>query len=152
MKFSTIIIFFFITCATLASAQNFCEKNVNNAEKLQKNFDKLKPNLSCKERDACVKGQFAQCVNGKFVLNSCGNARLADTCKDSKGQKSKSNGKNQKRQVKADQKYAENEEACIGDKFAKCAVLFLVLKEDISITCTIEVDCIARLEQARKNE
>ncbi|CAG8598578.1 1431_t:CDS:1 [Funneliformis mosseae] len=220
MKFSTIFVFSLVTYATLASAQNFREQNADDAEKLQKQFDKLSPNSPCKVGDACVKGQFAQCVGGKFVLNSCGGgelkcvvlplvnkkgtsitcsteadrkARLADARKGSKSKKSKSNDKKQKRQAKGDiavirkknadqaealqnkfksfkedQKCAENEEACVGEKFAKCAngkfalsacasgtkcaVLPLVLKEGVSITCTTEADRVARLEQARKNE
>jgi hypothetical protein len=74
MKFSMIITFALIS---LAAAQSFQEKNADDAEKLQKDFEKLTPDSPCKDGEqACVQDQFAQCVNGKFALNSCGGGEL----------------------------------------------------------------------------
>jgi hypothetical protein len=53
--------------------ENFRPKNADDAEKLTEDFKKLTPDSSCKDGEqACVEDQFAQCVNGKFALNSCG--------------------------------------------------------------------------------
>lgn len=44
---------------------------------MQKEFAKLTSNSPCKEgENACVNDQFAQCVVGKFALNSCGGGNL----------------------------------------------------------------------------
>ncbi|RIA85176.1 hypothetical protein C1645_727838 [Glomus cerebriforme] len=77
MKFSTLFAFA-ITYTTLVSAQgNFRSANADQAEKLTNDFAKLTPNSPCTDgQQACVNDQFAQCVGGKFQLNSCGGGDL----------------------------------------------------------------------------
>src|SRR5215210_4378975 len=69
MKISAIITFALIG---LTIAQDFRKKNADDAEKLTNDFKSLTPNSPCQDgNNACIKDQFAQCVNGKFVLTSC---------------------------------------------------------------------------------
>ncbi|RGB39969.1 hypothetical protein C1646_597392, partial [Rhizophagus diaphanus] len=47
--------------------------NAREATLLNKKFNKLKENSPCKTDEvACIKGKFAKCDQGKFVLTSCG--------------------------------------------------------------------------------
>lgn len=74
MKSIAIIFFVLAAYATLLSAQSFRPNNADEAEKLTKEFANLTSNSTCKDgQNACIKEQFAQCVNGKFKLFSCGN-------------------------------------------------------------------------------
>lgn len=69
MKILVIITFALIG---LAAAQEFRKKNADDAEKLTEDFKSLTPNSPCQDgTNACIKDQFAQCVNRKFVLTSC---------------------------------------------------------------------------------
>jgi hypothetical protein len=75
MKFSLITIFALISLT--AAVKDFQPKNADDAEKLTEDFKKLTPDSPCKDGDqACVDDQFAQCVGGKFALNSCGGGDL----------------------------------------------------------------------------
>jgi hypothetical protein len=76
MKFS-ILLALALSYTTLTSAQNFRKDNADKAEQLTKEFAKLTRDSPCENNaQACVEDQFAQCVNGKFQLNSCGGGEL----------------------------------------------------------------------------
>jgi len=52
---------------------SFTLKNGQDAQALNANFATLSADSSCTAgQNACVNGQFAQCVNGKFSLSPCG--------------------------------------------------------------------------------
>lgn len=56
-----------------STAGNFQQQNKLDAQKLNAQFAALTANSSCTDgQSACVQGQFAQCVSGKFMLSSCG--------------------------------------------------------------------------------
>ncbi|KAK2463674.1 hypothetical protein APHAL10511_004425 [Amanita phalloides] len=60
------------TSGSGSTAGNFHLDNGQQAQKLNAGFAQLDENSSCTEgQNACVKSQFAQCVNGKFVGTSC---------------------------------------------------------------------------------
>jgi hypothetical protein len=66
------------TPANTPSAANFALPNGQAAQKLNAQFASLTSTSPCTNGDeACVKGDFAQCVGGKFVTQSCG---LTLTC------------------------------------------------------------------------
>ncbi|PKY41574.1 hypothetical protein RhiirA4_353907 [Rhizophagus irregularis] len=77
MKFS-ILLALALSYTTLSSAQgNFRPANADKAEQLTKEFAKLTKDSPCENNaQACVEDQFAQCVGGKFQLNSCGGGEL----------------------------------------------------------------------------
>jgi hypothetical protein len=50
----------------------FTLKNGQDAQALNKKFQGLSASASCNAgEEACVQGQLAQCVNGKFVMTPC---------------------------------------------------------------------------------
>jgi hypothetical protein len=50
----------------------FALQNGQDAQALNRKFQSLSTSSSCNTGDqACVQGQFAQCVGGKFVLSQC---------------------------------------------------------------------------------
>lgn len=51
---------------------SFTKQNGLDAQKLNAKFQTLSASSSCTSgQNACVNGQFAQCVNGKFALTAC---------------------------------------------------------------------------------
>lgn len=55
------------------SDDNFEKQNALEAEKLNKQFENLKPDSDCEnDENACIDGKFAKCNFGKFVLTDCG--------------------------------------------------------------------------------
>jgi hypothetical protein len=55
-----------------AAAAPFALKNGQDAQALNKKFQSLSTGSSCNSGEqACVQGQLAQCVNGKFVMTPC---------------------------------------------------------------------------------
>jgi len=59
--------------AASGAAGNFQQQNKLDAQKLNAQFATLTADSSCTDgQSACVQGQFAQCVSGKFMLSSCG--------------------------------------------------------------------------------
>ena|SRR5258707_11711124 len=53
-------------------AAAFALQNGQDAQALNRKFQSLSTSSSCNTGDqACVQGQLAQCVNGKFVLSQC---------------------------------------------------------------------------------
>ncbi|KAI0657911.1 hypothetical protein C8Q70DRAFT_1055291 [Cubamyces menziesii] len=77
MKFSAFVA---VSMALAASAgpsfvrrASFTLQNGKDAIALNQKFQSLTPNSSCQTgEDACIDNKFAQCVNGKFVLQQCG--------------------------------------------------------------------------------
>ncbi|CAB4464492.1 unnamed protein product [Rhizophagus irregularis] len=79
MKFqSTLILVALCILSTFSASvteakQCFQKQNAREATLLNKKFDKLNKNSPCKTGETvCIKGQVAQCDQGKFVLTSCG--------------------------------------------------------------------------------
>lgn len=55
-----------------AAAAAFALKNGQDAQALNKKFQSLSTSSSCNSGEqACVQGQLAQCVNGKFTMTPC---------------------------------------------------------------------------------
>jgi len=55
-----------------SSTSSFALSNGQNAQQLNSQFAQLDASSSCQEgENACVNGQFAQCVSGAFVLQQC---------------------------------------------------------------------------------
>ena len=68
----------FVACAdeykrdTVESRAAFTLQNGLDAQKLNKQFQGLTASSTCTTgQTACVQGQLAQCVGGKFALSSC---------------------------------------------------------------------------------
>jgi len=58
--------------APAEATSSFALTNGKDAQELNKQFESLTPASSCTAgQEACVDKQFAQCVNGKFVLTGC---------------------------------------------------------------------------------
>ncbi|KZS99882.1 uncharacterized protein LAESUDRAFT_765126 [Laetiporus sulphureus 93-53] len=56
-----------------SSSSNFLLANGEDAQQQNAEFATLTANSSCTEgEDACVNGEFAQCISGAYVLQSCG--------------------------------------------------------------------------------
>jgi len=56
----------------MSTTSGFQLSNGNAAQKLNAQFDSLTPDSPCTVgEDACVNAEFAECVNGKFVLQPC---------------------------------------------------------------------------------
>jgi len=78
MKFSLVLALSY--AGALSSARfipvrraSFTVSNGQDAISLNQKFASLTPDSACTAgENACVQGQFAQCVNGKFVLQPCG--------------------------------------------------------------------------------
>jgi len=61
--------------SSTATSGGFQQQNKLDAQKLNQQFTSLTLDSSCTEgQNACVQGQFAECVGGKFVLTSCGSS------------------------------------------------------------------------------
>jgi hypothetical protein len=55
-----------------AAAASFALKNGQDAQALNQKFQSLSTSSSCSSGEqACVQGQLAQCVGGKFVVTPC---------------------------------------------------------------------------------
>lgn len=60
-----------------AAAGSFQLNNKLSAQKLNKQFESLTAASSCTDgQNACIQGQFAQCVGGKFTLSACGSSLM----------------------------------------------------------------------------
>lgn len=74
MKFSLLVpvALSLVTAAHPTRRAAFSEKNGQDAISLNSKFKGLKNNSACKDGEiACIEGQFAQCVGGKFALQPC---------------------------------------------------------------------------------
>ena len=79
MQFLTTVLIPFLALVGLVTAgpvverrSSFVLQNGKDAQALNKKFASLNANSACNSGEvACVKGAFAQCLNGKFVTTPC---------------------------------------------------------------------------------
>ncbi|KAJ8593552.1 hypothetical protein M405DRAFT_872501 [Rhizopogon salebrosus TDB-379] len=76
--FATLVFLSFTTALPSPKRRggSFVLQNGIDAINLNNQFQSLTPSSSCTSGNACVNGEFAQCVNGQYVLTSCGSGLI----------------------------------------------------------------------------